>query len=343
MIRSFAIVVPISFGQIVLDLISTNSEEPRKLYVMGKGIRRRSSDDAIVHSTNWGPLIFRESSRGTEMEGFEPMSSIILRGQDDVEIRLARILAYGTASSDHIGVIGISPGSAFLGAYPHFIIRPVASLTTSRLIMELAPSNIDQSCEGPMSYVDGIRSIWGLQSRGGPYTWHTHMIPRIISNEPNNQDAIRSVSGVGITYEMSASFFNFNEPYERLPWDLVIGPLIEYVESRSAARRFADSGNLTSDLKFINCNVRSIFPNILYSFYNREIDDLFYKKVDLVLYPEDYVDIAPESDGTSSCFAHIRYSPGSDESRLIGSNIVRAVGTHFDSVNRKIGFCDSAL
>jgi hypothetical protein len=98
----------------------------------------------------------------------------------------------------------------------------------------------------------------------------------------------------------------------------------------------------SSDLRFVNCNDLSIFPNIVYSFYNFQ-NSQFNKQVDIILYPEDYAEIITDSDGTSSCVAHIRSTDGPHESGTIGSNIVRAVNTHFDSINGKIGFCDSTF
>jgi hypothetical protein len=97
-----------------------------------------------------------------------------------------------------------------------------------------------------------------------------------------------------------------------------------------------------SDLKFENCNDLSIFPNIVYSIYNHH-NSQFDKQVDIVLYPEDYAEIISESSGESSCVAHIRSTDDQYESGIIGSNIVRAINTHFDSTNGKIGFCDTAI
>jgi hypothetical protein len=267
--------------------------------------------------------------------GDEPESfSIILRASDESEIEIP----YTGNLRPHIrmGVIGVEPGSALAQAFPHFMVRPILS-RTSKLVMELTPSNIDNICQTPISYVDGVDS---LGHGSGTYKrWITHMIPRIMTE---NYDATHTPASEIVTQGVDGYGFVFMTPYEQLPYDLVIGPIIEHVESRSSARRFANSGLELSDLKFENCNDLSIFPNIVYSIYNHH-NSQFDKQVDIVLYPEDYAEIISESSGESSCVAHIRSTDDQYESGIIGSNIVRAINTHFDSTNGKIGFCDTAI
>jgi hypothetical protein len=94
-------------------------------------------------------------------------------------------------------------------------------------------------------------------------------------------------------------------------------------------------------LRFVNCNDLSAFPRILYSFYS-DADDEFrlQRKVDIMLYPEDYVDIVSRA-GINYCIAHVRsISDHPSTAGTIGSNVIRIANTHFDSINEKIGFCD---
>jgi hypothetical protein len=203
--------------------------------------------------------------------------------------------------------------------------------------MELAPANVEGHCSTPITYVDGIGSI-GID-------WMFNMVPRIVADEsPVNAIALASIPMV---IDFPANFpenfgFSPNLTFEHLPWNSVVGPLIAHVESRSDARRVGNSGN-TENLRFADCTDYSIFPKILYSFYNRQegiYRHRYHRKVDVILYPEDFVDIVTGSDGTSYCNLHIRISAETENYGTIGSNLIRAVPTHLDSANGVIGFCD---
>jgi hypothetical protein len=223
------------------------------------------------------------------------------------------------------------------------IRRPVISGSSqSRLVLELAPSNIQNHCETPMTYV-------GFMIGGNNVyrnTWNLKMVPQILIDD-SSSDAMVQASIPQVLENRSSWGFGFevNLTYEILPWQSVVGPLIEYVESISDARRVEYSGDFYTNLQFENCRDYSIFPRIMYSFYNvteptvhnqRDLD----RQVDFILYPEDFVDIVTGSDGTSYCNVHIRSAGNHVDFGTIGSNLIRAINIHLDSAKRLIGFCD---
>jgi hypothetical protein len=177
--------------------------------------------------------------------------------------------------------------------------------------------------------------------------WKFTMAPRILTDE--SSDIAITMESIPIeldfdSYPRDPDNFRFrpNSAVEHLPWGSVVGPLISHVESRSDARRVGNSGN-TDNLRFADCTDYSIFPKILYSFYNRPVGiprHRHHRKVDVILYPEDFVDIVTGSDGTSYCNLHIRISTETGNYGYIGSNIIRATIVHVDTANRVIGFCD---
>jgi hypothetical protein len=278
---------------------------------------------------------------GLSPSGEEPEECpVILRASDETEIEIpsnedirSRIL------SGENGIVGIGPGSAFVQRYPHFLVGPVATTSNQpRFGMELLPQSFDTRCTGPMTYVNGVIAV--PQGAQMIREWTVKVVAQIIADT-------ESVIALGPTEaffnQVMHTSININTQTESLPWDTVMNPLIQHVESRSNARRVGNSGRNSSGLRFENCDTLSVFPGILYSFYG-DVGSLgvHTKQADVILYPEDYVDIVTGSDGISYCNVHIT-SSRSNTIGFIGSNILRSVVAHFDSTMGMIGFCDPAV
>jgi hypothetical protein len=274
-------------------------------------------------------------SRGDEPEdGF-----VILRASDDTRIAISLGEAGAEESIGEDIVLDVSPGSDFVQIYRHFLIGPIAaSSNQSRMRMELVPENVDNRCAGPMMYVEGTRT--SQQDSRTFRAWSLNIIAQII---PDTESEFPLGPTQAPGSNIMSSHFLIHLESESLPWDTVIYPLIQHVESRSNARRVEDSGTDISELRFENCDTLSVFPGILYSFY-RPSDTVgsYTKEGEVILYPEDYVDIVTGSDSRSYCNVNIRTSSSSGIG-TIGSNILRSVVAHFDSLREKIGFCDPAV
>jgi hypothetical protein len=252
-----------------LDLVSPDTNFPRKLFVIGRGIHRSSANGDILESTDWNPLELEDLSTWTQYWRLIVADhSIFLRGHGDEEIEIeSNYERRSTSTPIEFGFVSICPDSPLLRRYNHFMIRPVIPESSQpRLVMELVPANVQSHCSTPMTYVDGIESSF---SPSGHFhnRWMFNMVPRILTDDSLDMATVLESIPMEIDFD-AYSGFKPNLTFEVLPWSNVVGPLIAHVELRSDARRVGNSGN-TDNLRFENCTDYSIFPKILYSFYSR--------------------------------------------------------------------------
>jgi hypothetical protein len=80
-----------------------------------------------------------------------------------------------------------------------------------------------------------------------------------------------------------------------------------------------------------NCTDVASFPLVTFSFADHDGD--FNARIELHMFPEDYV----ERVSGDTCELKVRPS---QETRILGLNLLRNIAVHFDDVNHRVGFCD---
>jgi hypothetical protein len=232
----------------------------------------------------------------------------------------------GSLISDN-GVIGIGKRSKFVAIFPNFLL----TRDGQNLRLHIGQPNPIHVCldQVPMTYIKTRTSD----------TWIVTMEPSVLMNGayPRPQQSYIPDLTAGDSAIIATGL-----DFEVLPYEAVLVPIIEAVQSSGAGVYVRDSGLIGSNLEFTNCQTLDSFPKILYAFYTQEGSG-YQHKLDIVLEPSDYALVIPGvSTGSSRCVTFIR-SRGwhsSFFSSRIGANLFRNVAVHFDASNETIGFCD---
>jgi hypothetical protein len=203
--------------------------------------------------------------------------------------------------------------------YPNFFTSPIQDQENQKRLILTTGIPINN----PHTYIETI----------SPNSWSVYMIARLSTQEP-----LESIQPLSNNILEKIAYIHTIYDYEMLPYNEFIVPFIEAVQAAGAGTFIPD---YSKNIEFNNCDSIERFPEIIYSFYQRESNQLAKRVVDIRLYPSDYAMAIPGPERKCLTFLRShRLTNGVTSSSIIGANLLHTISVHFDSENRRIGFAD---